>query len=80
MRLPPLYLFVVWLGLSTCVASLTPNLAFSQAPSSTTVDSNQVALMEGKLLGDIRQLTFEGRRAGEGYFSADGTRMVFQSE
>ena len=27
-----------------------------------------------------RQLTFEGRRAGEGYFSADGTKMVFQSE
>ncbi len=27
-----------------------------------------------------RQLTFEGRRAGEGYFNADGTKMVFQSE
>ncbi len=29
---------------------------------------------------DARQLTFEGKRAGEGYFSADGTRMIFQSE
>ena len=29
---------------------------------------------------NARQLTFEGRRAGEGYFSADGKRMVFQSE
>jgi Tol biopolymer transport system component len=28
----------------------------------------------------IRQITFEGRRSGEGYFSADGTKMVFQSE
>jgi Tol biopolymer transport system component len=27
-----------------------------------------------------RQLTFEGARAGEGYFSPDGSRMVFQSE
>ncbi|NNE00209.1 MAG: M28 family peptidase, partial [Pirellulaceae bacterium] len=27
-----------------------------------------------------RRLTFEGRRAGEGYFSADGRKMVFQSE
>lgn len=35
---------------------------------------------EPKLLGNTRQLTFAGRRAGEGYFSADGTRMVFQSE
>lgn len=35
---------------------------------------------EGVLLQGTRQLTFEGRRAGEGYFSADGTKMVFQSE
>lgn len=27
-----------------------------------------------------RQLIFEGARSGEGYFSADGTRMIFQSE
>ncbi|NIR58063.1 MAG: hypothetical protein GWO02_00350, partial [Gammaproteobacteria bacterium] len=27
-----------------------------------------------------RQLTFEGRRAGEGYFSADGSALIFQSE
>ncbi|MGZ3723823.1 MAG: hypothetical protein ACXVA9_12860, partial [Bdellovibrionales bacterium] len=31
-------------------------------------------------LTDIRQLTFEGSRAGEGYFSHDGRYMVFQSE
>ncbi len=35
---------------------------------------------ETALLGHIRQLTFEGLRAGEGYFSADGTKLVFQSE
>ena len=35
---------------------------------------------EAGLLDNTRQLTFEGRRAGEGYFSADGSRMVFQSE
>lgn len=32
------------------------------------------------LLGGIRQLTFAGKRAGEGYFSADGKKMIFQSE
>ncbi|MCU7936263.1 MAG: M20/M25/M40 family metallo-hydrolase [Candidatus Thiodiazotropha sp. (ex Dulcina madagascariensis)] len=35
---------------------------------------------EAALLSHIRQLTFEGRRAGEGYFNADGSRMIFQSE
>ena len=35
---------------------------------------------ERQFLTDIRQLTFEGRRSGEGYFSRDGRKMVFQSE
>lgn len=32
------------------------------------------------LILNSRQLTFAGLRAGEGYFSADGSKMVFQSE
>jgi len=35
---------------------------------------------EAALLGNIRQLTFEGKRSGEGYYSADGKKMIFQSE
>ena len=35
---------------------------------------------ETLLLKNVRQITFEGKRAGEGYFSSDGTKMVFQSE
>ncbi len=35
---------------------------------------------EQSLLSNSRQLTFEGRRAGEGYFNADGSKLVFQSE
>ena len=31
-------------------------------------------------ISNARQLTFEGARAGEGYFSADGYKMIFQSE
>ena len=31
-------------------------------------------------LSRVRQLTFEGRRSGEGYFSAAGSRLIFQSE
>ncbi|MEM7316737.1 MAG: peptidase M28, partial [Planctomycetota bacterium] len=35
---------------------------------------------EAELMSNVRQLTFEGRRAGEGYFNRDGSQMVFQSE
>ncbi|HEV7406388.1 MAG TPA: M28 family peptidase [Chthoniobacteraceae bacterium] len=35
---------------------------------------------EGRFLSNTRQLTFEGKRAGEGYFSPDGNRICFQSE
>lgn len=35
---------------------------------------------ESRFLSAIRQLTFTGRRAGEGYFNREGTAMVFQSE
>lgn len=37
-------------------------------------------LAEASPIQNARQLTFEGARAGEGYFSADGARMIFQSE
>ena len=45
------------------------------AIAETTPEESEAVLLSG-----VRQLTFEGRRAGEGYFSADGTKMVFQSE
>jgi Tol biopolymer transport system component len=35
---------------------------------------------EADFLTRVRRLTFEGRRAGEGYFSPDGRLMTFQSE
>ncbi|MBM4066807.1 MAG: M28 family peptidase [Planctomycetes bacterium] len=35
---------------------------------------------EAQFLKNVRQLTYEGKRAGEGYFSADGKAMVLQSE
>lgn len=35
---------------------------------------------EADFLSRTRRLTYEGLRAGEGYFSPDGTRLVFQSE
>ena len=35
---------------------------------------------ESEFLSRVRRLTVEGRRAGEGYWSPDGRRIVFQSE
>src|SRR6266511_1978757 len=37
-------------------------------------------LQERDFLSRVRRLTVEGRRAGEGYWSPDGQRLVFQSE
>ena len=35
---------------------------------------------ENRFLSNTRQLVFEGKRSGEGYFSPDGKRLIFQSE
>ena len=52
-----------------------------QAQSSNDAEAQaESAAAEDELLTGARQITFDGRRAGEGYFSSDGTRMVFQSE
>ncbi|MDA2923467.1 M28 family peptidase [Acidobacteria bacterium AH-259-L09] len=42
--------------------------------------SSEEGRNEGRLLSNIRQLTFQGRRSGEGYFSPDGSMLVFQGE
>ncbi len=39
-----------------------------------------LAQTEADFITNARQLTFEGKRSGEGYFNADGTKMIFQSE
>src|SRR5258706_5778172 len=44
---------------------------FSQQPN---------GYQERDFLSRVRRLTVEGRRAGEGYWSPDGKRLVFQSE
>ena len=35
---------------------------------------------ESRFLSHARQLTFEGKRGGEAYFSPDGKALIFQSE
>lgn len=45
-----------------------------------TETSPAARFAERPLYREARQLTFAGRRTGEGYFSADGLALVFQSE
>lgn len=61
----------MWLLLA---AAVVPSVA--AAPPEAIDD----AQLEARFLSRVRQLTFEGRRAGEGYFTPDGSRLVFQSE
>ena len=61
--------------------SLHLSLVLSLNPAVFAEDTADDAVKnEERLLSSVRQLTFAGKRAGEGYFSADGKKMIFQSE
>ena len=62
---------------------LTLVSALLAAPVLTTAihrTQDTPAYQERDFLTRVRRLTVEGRRAGEGYWSPDGKRLVFQSE
>ena len=52
-------------------------VAQQTTPDDTETDNS---VEETRFLSNIRQLTYDGKRAGEGYFSEDGTALIFQSE
>lgn len=58
--------------------------AFSPAPKNPpdqkTLAPEISADFKNPFISNSKQLTFVGPRAGEGYFSADGNLMIFQSE
>lgn len=55
-------------------------LAGTTAAGIVLAQAPDPAAQEREFLSRIRRLTVEGRRAGEGYWSPDGQRLVFQSE
>ena len=55
-------------------AVVVDSLTIAEESPSVVPDNEQL------LLNRSRQLTFAGKRAGEGYFSADGSKLIFQSE
>ena len=50
------------------------------AQHSTPEEMDTDTPVESQFLSNIRQLTYDGKRAGEGYFSEDGNALIFQSE
>lgn len=72
-------------GILACTGlGLSAQEPAAQAPRAgediTVSDPAAAAQRQGELISGVRQLTFEGKRAGESYFSQDGRWMVFQSE
>lgn len=66
-------------GIVVCLLGLIPDTQ-AQDDDITASDPAGAAKLEQRLITRARQLTYEGRRAGEGYFNADGSQMIFQSE
>ena len=56
-----------------------PKLLFLAAVLASVAAARQ-SPSERDFLSRVRRVTVEGRRAGEGYWSPDGKRLVFQSE
>jgi Tol biopolymer transport system component len=55
-------------------------LVFALALAVTRVFAADGVDQESRFITNARQLIFEGRRSGEGYFSPDGGKLIFQSE
>jgi Tol biopolymer transport system component len=70
------------LRVRTAVVALAALAALSAEPGATAGQNSSAPrpYQERDFLSRIRRLTVEGRRAGEGYWSPDGKRLVFQSE
>ena len=55
-------------------------IADAVAQHASSDETNASPTDESQFLSNIRQLTYDGKRAGEGYFSEDGNALIFQSE
>ena len=61
------------------IVALLAGIAFTRPPSHAA-QMPATTYQESDFLTRVRRLTVDGRRAGEGYWSPDGRRIVFQSE
>ncbi len=75
-------LMIVFIAPPNCLASgygsALPAAPRQEASKSAPTQSPEE--LEAKFFTDVKQRTRTGLRSGEGYYSADGNKMVFQSE
>src|SRR5882672_11409622 len=68
-------------GIRTALTAALTVMPLTAMPAMPAIPQQPTAsLQERDFLTRVRRLTVEGRRAGEGYWSPDGKRIVFQSE
>ena len=65
------------LTLGQWAGGVNPAMAQERGKEET---KSEAEIQESRFFTDIRQVTSAGLRSGEGYYGADGTTMVFQSE
>lgn len=65
---------------SVLVASIILLISFGLISAEKETQKASFSREKNSLITQSRQITFVGPRSGEGYFSADGKKMIFQSE
>ena len=71
---------IKWICLLYVMFFAVSIMSNAEAPHATTNETETKSTDETRFLTNIRQLTYDGKRAGEGYFSEDGNALIFQSE
>lgn len=83
-KLTAFLLLVIPIATLTAPSVLHAQTASSQPPAQEAVTQSPAvendSENEARLLSRTRQLIYEGRRSGEGYWNATGDKIVFQSE
>ena len=69
---------ITLLAVVCCVSYFTAPAHSDDQPPATPSESTPPSI-ESKFLKNIRQLTFDFTKAGEGYFSPDGKTIIFQA-
>lgn len=71
---------VRWISLFCLILFAAIVTSYSEVPNTSENETQKEIVDEARFLTNVRQLTYDGKRAGEGYFSEDGNTLIFQSE
>lgn len=71
---------VKWICMLCMIFIVAILTSYAEEPHAIAEETEKKPADEARFLTNIRQLTYDGKRAGEGYFSEDGNALIFQSE